>query len=122
MDTSKIKRASFLEILKRIGPGIILAGVVIGPGNITTSAMMEANYGYQMIWLIAYGYADDTRDKALLRNTGGTDYGSRYVSVVLLLHNGKHYRFRHGLELNHRHKLENRLTVHDSDNTRLLFC
>ncbi|MBQ9432889.1 MAG: Nramp family divalent metal transporter [Synergistaceae bacterium] len=52
MDTSKIKRASFLEILKRIGPGIILAGVVIGPGNITTSAMMGANYGYQMIWLI----------------------------------------------------------------------
>ncbi|MBQ3449715.1 MAG: Nramp family divalent metal transporter [Synergistaceae bacterium] len=52
MDASKVKRASFMEILKRIGPGIILAGVVIGPGNITTSAMMGANYGYQMIWLI----------------------------------------------------------------------
>ena len=52
MDPTKVKRASFLEILKRIGPGLILAGVVIGPGNITTSAMMGANYGYQMIWLI----------------------------------------------------------------------
>lgn len=52
MDVSKVKRASFLEILKRIGPGIILAGVVIGPGNITTSAMMGANFGYTMIWLI----------------------------------------------------------------------
>ena len=51
-DQTKVKKASFLEILKRIGPGIILAGVVIGPDNITTSAMMGANYGYQMIWLV----------------------------------------------------------------------
>ncbi|MBR2728486.1 MAG: Nramp family divalent metal transporter [Lachnospiraceae bacterium] len=51
-DQSRIRKASFLEILKRVGPGIILAGVVIGPGNITTSAMMGANYGYQMIWLV----------------------------------------------------------------------
>ena len=29
MDTKKIQRASWSEILKRIGPGIILAGVVI---------------------------------------------------------------------------------------------
>ncbi|MEG0910484.1 MAG: Nramp family divalent metal transporter, partial [Ruthenibacterium sp.] len=51
-DQTKIKKASFLELLKRIGPGIILAGVVIGPGNITTSAMLGSNYGYSMIWLI----------------------------------------------------------------------
>ena len=51
-DQNTVKRASFLELLKRIGPGIILAGVVIGPGNITTSAMIGSNYGYSMIWLI----------------------------------------------------------------------
>ena len=51
-DPSKVKKLSFLEILKRIGPGIILTGVVIGPGNITTSAMLGANYGYTMIWLV----------------------------------------------------------------------
>lgn len=51
-DPSKVKKLSFLEILKRIGPGIILTGVVIGPGNITTSAMLGANYGYAMIWLV----------------------------------------------------------------------
>lgn len=45
-------KVSFIDLLKRIGPGIILAGVVIGPGNITTSAMMGSNYGYSMIWLI----------------------------------------------------------------------
>lgn len=51
-DPSKVKKLSFLEILKRVGPGIILTGVVIGPGNITTSAMLGSNYGYAMIWLV----------------------------------------------------------------------
>lgn len=51
-DPSKVKKLSFLEILKKIGPGIIMTGVVIGPGNITTSAMLGANYGYTMIWLV----------------------------------------------------------------------
>lgn len=51
-DPSKVKKLSFLEILKRVGPGIILTGVVIGPGNITTSAMLGADYGYSIIWLI----------------------------------------------------------------------
>lgn len=52
VEPHKIKRLTFWEILKRIGPGIILTGVVIGPGNITTSAMLGANYGYSMLWLI----------------------------------------------------------------------
>lgn len=52
VDGKEVKKLSFLEILKRIGPGIILTGVVIGPGNITTSAMLGADYGYRMIWLI----------------------------------------------------------------------
>ena len=51
-DEKKVKKATPLELLKRIGPGIILAGVVIGPGNITTSAMLGSNYGYSMIWLL----------------------------------------------------------------------
>ncbi len=51
-DQSKVKKASFGQLMKRIGPGIILAGVVIGPGNITTSAMLGSNYGYSMMWLV----------------------------------------------------------------------
>ena len=39
-DPSTVKRLTVLEILKRIGPGIILAGVVVGPGAITTAAML----------------------------------------------------------------------------------
>lgn len=52
VDGKEVKRLTFLEILKRIGPGLILTGVVIGPGNITTSAMLGANYGYSMLWLV----------------------------------------------------------------------
>ncbi|WP_161979065.1 Nramp family divalent metal transporter [Streptococcus sp. S784/96/1] len=51
-DIKSVKKLSFRDILKRIGPGIILTGVVIGPGNITTSAMLGASYGYQLLWLI----------------------------------------------------------------------
>ncbi|GLI20236.1 Mn transporter [Tepidanaerobacter syntrophicus] len=52
ISSGKVKKLSFTEILKKIGPGVILTGIVIGPGNITTSAMLGANYGYKMIWLI----------------------------------------------------------------------
>lgn len=51
-DPSKVNKLSPKEILKRVGPGIVLTGVVIGPGNITTSAMIGANYGYSLVWLI----------------------------------------------------------------------
>ena len=51
-DPKSVKKLSALEILKRVGPGIIMTGIVIGPGNITTSAMLGANYGYDMIWII----------------------------------------------------------------------
>lgn len=47
-----IKKLSFLEMVKRIGPGIVLTGVVIGPGAITTAAMLGASYGYQLLWLL----------------------------------------------------------------------
>lgn len=51
-DPAGVKRLTFKEILKKVGPGIIATGIVIGPGNITTSAMMGANYGYTMMWLL----------------------------------------------------------------------
>lgn len=48
-DPDTVPTLSFGELLKRIGPGIILTGVVIGPGAITTASMLGANYGYQML-------------------------------------------------------------------------
>lgn len=49
---SDIKRLPFKDLIKRIGPGLIATGIVIGPGAVTTSAMLGANYGYALIWLI----------------------------------------------------------------------
>ena len=50
-DPSKVQKLSFKEILKKIGPGIILSGIVIGPGAITTAANLGASYGYRLMWL-----------------------------------------------------------------------
>lgn len=49
---SDIKRLPVKELAKRIGPGLIATGIVIGPGAVTTSAMLGANFGYDLIWLI----------------------------------------------------------------------
>ena len=50
-DPDTVPRLSAGQLLKRIGPGIILTGVVIGPGAITTASMLGANYGYELLWL-----------------------------------------------------------------------
>ncbi len=47
-----VKRLPLSDLVKRIGPGLIATGIVIGPGAVTTSAMLGANYGYSLIWLI----------------------------------------------------------------------
>lgn len=38
---------------RRIGPGLITACVVIGPGSILTSSKVGANDGYAMLWIVA---------------------------------------------------------------------
>ena len=50
-DPETVPKLTFLQMLKRIGPGIVLTGVVIGPGAITTAAMLGSSYGYRMLWL-----------------------------------------------------------------------
>lgn len=47
-----VKRLPFKDLVKRIGPGLIATGIVIGPGAVTTSAMLGASYGYSLIWLM----------------------------------------------------------------------
>lgn len=46
------KRLPVKELLKRVGPSIVLTGIVIGPGAITTASMLGSNYGYAMLWLL----------------------------------------------------------------------
>lgn len=42
---------------KRIGPGLITACVVIGPGSILTSSTVGANKGYSMLWVVVVSVA-----------------------------------------------------------------
>lgn len=40
------------DILKAIGPGFIMASVVLGPGSITTSSKIGAEHGNALLWVI----------------------------------------------------------------------
>ena len=45
------KRLPLKDLVKRIGPGLIATGIVIGPGAVTTASMLGADYGYDLVWL-----------------------------------------------------------------------
>lgn len=36
---AQIEKLPFSQLIRRIGPGIVLTGVVVGPGAITTASM-----------------------------------------------------------------------------------
>lgn len=38
--------------LKKLGPGIITAALVFGPGSLTINTKLGANYGYSLIWVL----------------------------------------------------------------------
>ncbi|MFN3152610.1 NRAMP family divalent metal transporter [Bremerella sp.] len=46
------KQVSFLRVVKAIGPAIIVASVVLGPGSILSNSKVGAAYGYSMIWVL----------------------------------------------------------------------
>jgi manganese transport protein len=43
---------SFREILKRIGPGMILAASIVGSGELIATTVLGAEVGYTLLWLI----------------------------------------------------------------------
>ncbi|VAW27949.1 hypothetical protein MNBD_BACTEROID06-698, partial [hydrothermal vent metagenome] len=43
------------NIAKSIGPGFIMAAVVLGPGSITTASKIGATNGYAFLWVILIG-------------------------------------------------------------------
>ena len=44
-----VEKLPLKELIKRIGPGLIATGIIIGPGAVTTAAMVGGNYGYELI-------------------------------------------------------------------------
>ena len=42
----------FWSRLKKIGPALVLAAVVLGPGSITLSTNAGSSYGYRLLWVL----------------------------------------------------------------------
>jgi Mn2+/Fe2+ NRAMP family transporter len=38
----------------RLGPGVVIAAAFIGPGTITTATVAGANYGFALVWALAF--------------------------------------------------------------------
>ncbi|WP_455257776.1 Nramp family divalent metal transporter, partial [Peptoniphilus asaccharolyticus] len=49
-----MKKYTFKEKLKALGPGMLIVGSFIGPGTITSSTRAGATYGYQLLWCILF--------------------------------------------------------------------
>jgi len=45
---------SFIEKVKNIGPGALVAAAFIGPGTVTTCTISGASYGYVLLWAMAF--------------------------------------------------------------------
>jgi manganese transport protein len=45
-------RTKIKSIISALGPGIIIAAVVLGPGSITVSSQIGAAYGFMFLWVL----------------------------------------------------------------------
>lgn len=41
----------------RLGPGVVIAAAFIGPGTVTTATVAGVNYGYTLLWALAFAIA-----------------------------------------------------------------
>ena len=53
MSVKKIKEYyNSNAFIKRLGPGIITAALVFGPGSLTINTKLGASYGYSLLWVL----------------------------------------------------------------------
>ena len=45
---------SFIERLKNIGPGAMVAAAFIGPGTVATATIAGARFGYTLLWAMLF--------------------------------------------------------------------
>jgi len=53
MNESSAPVFSVRSLLRALGPAVIVASVVLGPGSILTNSKVGAAYGFSMIWVLA---------------------------------------------------------------------
>lgn len=52
--STSIKKYSFKEKLRAMGPGIIIVGSFLGPGTVTTATKTGATFGYSLLWTVVF--------------------------------------------------------------------
>ncbi|AJC72373.1 hypothetical protein X802_09610 [Thermococcus guaymasensis DSM 11113] len=48
------KDVSWKDILKALGPGLIVTAAFVGPGTVTTTSSSGAKYGYVLLWALTF--------------------------------------------------------------------
>ena len=48
------KDISWKDILKKLGPGFIVAAAFVGPGTVTTCSSTGSKYGYVLLWALTF--------------------------------------------------------------------
>ncbi|MUK90379.1 divalent metal cation transporter [Ornithinibacillus sp. L9] len=49
-----MRQKGFLNKIKNIGPGTIVAAAIVGPGTITTASQTGAEFGFTLIWALVF--------------------------------------------------------------------
>lgn len=48
-------RNRFVDNLRNLGPGLLVAAAFLGPGTITTASTAGADNGFQLLWALVFG-------------------------------------------------------------------
>lgn len=49
-----MKKYTWKDKLKSVGPGMLIVGSFIGPGTVTSSTRAGAGYGYELLWCVVF--------------------------------------------------------------------
>lgn len=55
MATEQATSNRFVEKLKNLGPGFLVAAAFLGPGTVTTASTAGADSGFQLLWAVVFG-------------------------------------------------------------------
>ena len=57
MTTDQTTSNRFMDNLRSLGPGLLVAAAFLGPGTITTASTAGADHGFQLLWALVFGIA-----------------------------------------------------------------
>ncbi|MBQ6539463.1 MAG: divalent metal cation transporter, partial [Oscillospiraceae bacterium] len=49
-----MKKKTFWQKLKEVGPGAMVAAAFIGPGTVTSCSISGATFGYTLLWAMLF--------------------------------------------------------------------